>query len=156
MKYKSYFNFLVKTWSKQEIQRKNCPWKPKNQIYIKTAEERRARKRKIVTEEIIALEPRFPRRLTRRLTVKDAPGRKGHERVKPIDCQGGSVCSQDSEGLTGFWAHLSLWDMDAFWGCLRTKPDNTWFPLILTYHAERWGAWRAAVHTIKKLRETWT
>ena len=98
--------------------------KAKESNLYKDSRGMKGKKEEDVTEEIISLEPRFPRRLTRGLTVKDAPGRKGHKKVKPINCQGGSVCSQDFEGLTGFWAHLFLWDMDAFWGCLRTKPDT--------------------------------
>ena len=33
-----------------------------------------------VIEELISPEPRFPRRLTRGLTVKDTSGRKGHKK----------------------------------------------------------------------------
>ena len=77
-----------------------------------------------VIEELISPEPRFPRRLTRGLTVKDTSGRKGHKKsetdrlpwvVRLRDRAARSVCSQDSKGLNcGFWALFSLWDMDAF------------------------------------------
>ena len=77
-----------------------------------------------VIEELTSPEPRFPRRLTRGLTVKDTSGRKGHKKnetdrlpwvVRLRDRAALSVCSQDSEGLTVV-SGLS-------------SPSGTWMPL---------------------------
>ena len=86
-----------------------------------------------VIEELTSPEPRFPRRLTRGLTVKDTSGRKGHKKNETDRLpwvvrlrQGCTVClfSRFRGANCGFWALFSLWDMDAFGGCLRTKPGT--------------------------------